>query len=153
LRQLARQELEPRLRELAAQHDLRPGRVSIRNQRSRWGFLCAGGNIALNFRLVQMPPAIRDYVLLRADASAAAESLSTLLAARRAGLPGIQRGRAMAARRGRSSSEAGGPSVHPSSMGEERCRLTRATRTTSMWRSTSGSISAPLHPHRMRSLS
>jgi predicted metal-dependent hydrolase len=64
LRRLARQELEPRLRELAAQHDLSPGRVSIRNQRSRWGSCAREGNIALNFRLVQMPPAIRDYVLL-----------------------------------------------------------------------------------------
>ena len=64
LRQLAREELEPRLRELAAQHDLRPGRVSIRNQRSRWGSCAREGNIALNFRLVQMPAAIRDYVLL-----------------------------------------------------------------------------------------
>jgi predicted metal-dependent hydrolase len=64
LRRLARQELEPRLRELAAQHDLHPGRVSIRNQRSRWGSCAREGNIALNFRLVQMPAAIRDYVLL-----------------------------------------------------------------------------------------
>ena len=64
LRRLAREELEPRLRELAAVHDLRPGRVSIRNQRSRWGSCARDGNIALNFRLVQMPPAIRDYVLL-----------------------------------------------------------------------------------------
>ena len=64
LRRVARRELEPRLRELAAQHDLRPGRVSIRNQRSRWGSCARDGNIALNFRLVQMPPAIRDYVLL-----------------------------------------------------------------------------------------
>jgi len=64
LRTLARQELEPRLRELAAEHDLRPGRVSIRNQRSRWGSCAREGNIALNFRLVQMPAAIRDYVLL-----------------------------------------------------------------------------------------
>jgi predicted metal-dependent hydrolase len=64
LRLLAREELEPRLRELAGQHDLRPGRVSIRNQRSRWGSCAREGNIALNFRLVQMPPAIRDYVLL-----------------------------------------------------------------------------------------
>src|SRR5262249_36055676 len=49
LRQLAREELEPRLRELAAQHELRPGRVSIRNQRSRWGSCAREGNIALNF--------------------------------------------------------------------------------------------------------
>ena len=64
LRRLARRELEPRLRELAARHDLQPGRVSIRNQRSRWGSCARDGNIALNFRLVQMPPDIRDYVLL-----------------------------------------------------------------------------------------
>jgi predicted metal-dependent hydrolase len=64
LRQLAREELEPRLRELAALHGLHPGRVSIRNQRSRWGSCAREGNIALNFRLVQMPPAICDYVLL-----------------------------------------------------------------------------------------
>jgi len=64
LRRLAREELEPRLRALAAVHDLRPGRVSIRNQRSRWGSCARDGNIALNFRLVQMPSPIRDYVLL-----------------------------------------------------------------------------------------
>ena len=64
LRRIAREELEPRLRDLAAAHDLAPGRVSIRNQRSRWGSCARDGNIALNYRLVQMPEAIRDYVLL-----------------------------------------------------------------------------------------
>ena len=64
LRRLAREELEPRLRALGAVNELEPGRVSIRNQRSRWGSCARDGNIALNFRLVQMPPAIRDYVLL-----------------------------------------------------------------------------------------
>lgn len=64
LRDLARVEVAPRLRELAAQHGLKPVGVSIRNQRSRWGSCGRSGRIALNFRLVQMPPAIRDYVLL-----------------------------------------------------------------------------------------
>lgn len=64
LRRLAGAELPPRLRELAALHGLAVARVSIRNQRSRWGSCARGGNIALNFRLVQMPPLIRDYVLL-----------------------------------------------------------------------------------------
>jgi predicted metal-dependent hydrolase len=64
LRTVAREELVPRLRELANEHDLRPGRVSIRNQRSRWGSCTRDGSIALNFRLVQMPEAIRDYVLV-----------------------------------------------------------------------------------------
>jgi predicted metal-dependent hydrolase len=64
LRELARTELVPRLRELAAQHGLEIGAVSIRNQRSRWGSCGRSGNIALNFRLVQMPPDVRDYVLV-----------------------------------------------------------------------------------------
>ena len=64
LRELAREVLVPRLEALAAQHQLALGRVTIRNQRSRWGSCSPGGNIALNFRLVQMPPEICDYVLI-----------------------------------------------------------------------------------------
>lgn len=64
LRELAREELAPRLAELAAMHQLTVGRVTIRNQRSRWGSCSPGGNIALNFRLVQMPAEVRDYVLI-----------------------------------------------------------------------------------------
>lgn len=64
LRQLARDELVPRLHELATMHEIPVSRVSIRNQRSRWGSCSRSGRIALNFRLVQMPPAIADYVLI-----------------------------------------------------------------------------------------
>jgi predicted metal-dependent hydrolase len=64
LRTLARERLVPRLLELARQHDLLVGRVTIRNQRSRWGSCSRNGAIALNFRLVQMPPEICDYVLI-----------------------------------------------------------------------------------------
>ena len=64
LRQLATFELVPRLHQLAAEHALQPGLVSIRNQRSRWGSCARSGNIALNFRLIQMPATVRDYVLL-----------------------------------------------------------------------------------------
>jgi predicted metal-dependent hydrolase len=64
LRALARETLIPRLHELAAQHGLTIGRVTIRNQRSRWGSCSGAGRIALNFRLVQMPPAVCDYVLI-----------------------------------------------------------------------------------------
>jgi predicted metal-dependent hydrolase len=38
--------------------------VSIRNQRTRWGSCGRDGNISLNWRLVLMPPAVRDYVLI-----------------------------------------------------------------------------------------
>jgi predicted metal-dependent hydrolase len=64
LRALARETLPARLHELAAAHGLCVARVSIRNQRSRWGSCSRNGSIAVNFRLVQMPAAIRDYVLL-----------------------------------------------------------------------------------------
>lgn len=64
LRAVAREELVPRLHRLAAQHGLDVAGVTIRDQKSRWGSCSKAGRIALNFRLVQMPPAICDYVLL-----------------------------------------------------------------------------------------
>jgi predicted metal-dependent hydrolase len=57
-------ELPARLRELAAQHGLAVARVSVRNQRSRWGSCGRDGHICLNWRLVRMPDWVRDYVLL-----------------------------------------------------------------------------------------
>jgi predicted metal-dependent hydrolase len=64
LRALAREELGPRLHALAAAHGLRVARFSIRNQRSRWGSCSRTGAIALNYRLIQMPDTVSDYVLL-----------------------------------------------------------------------------------------
>jgi predicted metal-dependent hydrolase len=64
LRQIAARELIPRLLTLAVEHGLTVTRVTIRNQRSRWGSCSSSGVIALNFRLVQMPPWVSDYVLL-----------------------------------------------------------------------------------------
>jgi predicted metal-dependent hydrolase len=64
LRALAREELGTRLHALAAEHALTVTRVTIRNQRSRWGSCSRKGAIALNYRLVQMPGTVSDYVLL-----------------------------------------------------------------------------------------
>jgi len=63
LKQLARQELPVRLRELARECGLPIAHVSIRDQRTRWGSCAASGRISLNWRLVQMPSEVRDYVL------------------------------------------------------------------------------------------
>jgi predicted metal-dependent hydrolase len=60
----ATRELPARLLELAAAHGLRVDRVSVRNQRWRWGSCSRSGHICLNWRLVRMPPPIRDYVML-----------------------------------------------------------------------------------------
>jgi predicted metal-dependent hydrolase len=64
LRELAGRELEPRLRGFAAAHGLAVRRVTVRNQRTRWGSCSRRGSISLNWRLVQMPPAVSDYILL-----------------------------------------------------------------------------------------
>lgn len=64
LRARALRELPSRLRQLAAEHSLRVKRVSIRNQKWRWGSCSPGGHIRLNWRLVAMPDWVRDYVLI-----------------------------------------------------------------------------------------
>ena len=64
LRAIAQRELIPRTRELAELHGLTVNRITIRNQETRWGSCSRSGAIALNFRLVQAPEFIRDYVVI-----------------------------------------------------------------------------------------
>jgi len=64
LRALAHQTLPPRLLALAALNNLTVSRVTVRDQRSRWGSCGRDGHICLNWRLVQMPDWVRDYVLV-----------------------------------------------------------------------------------------
>ena len=37
--------------------------MTVRNQRARWGSCSATGGISLNWRLVQTPEAVRDYII------------------------------------------------------------------------------------------
>ena len=64
LRGRARCELPAALMALAGQHGVTVTRVSIRNQRSRWGACSPRGTITLNWRLVQVPFFVREYVML-----------------------------------------------------------------------------------------
>jgi len=64
LRRLAASSLPGRLRELASPHGFEVAGVTVRDQRSRWGSCSPSGRISLNWRLVQVPPPVRDYVLL-----------------------------------------------------------------------------------------
>jgi len=63
-RWLASKELPARVLELAAQHRLAVQRVTVRNQRMRWGSCSRHGAISLNWRLVLIPVFVRDYVIL-----------------------------------------------------------------------------------------
>jgi predicted metal-dependent hydrolase len=60
----ARRELPARLMALAARFGLTVTRVSIRDQRSRWGSCSRSGHICLNWRLVTMPDWVCEYVLI-----------------------------------------------------------------------------------------
>jgi predicted metal-dependent hydrolase len=64
LRKRARVELPARLVELAAALGVSASRVSVRNQRWRWGSCSRRGHICLNWRLVAMPSWVRDYVIV-----------------------------------------------------------------------------------------
>ncbi len=64
LRMYARSWLMGRLRQHADRHGLKPGAVTVRNQRSRWGSCSSAGTISLNWRLIQAPEATADYVIL-----------------------------------------------------------------------------------------
>ncbi|MEW6303210.1 MAG: SprT family zinc-dependent metalloprotease [Verrucomicrobiota bacterium] len=64
LAKLAVGELAARTLELAAQHNLAVRRVTVRDQRSRWGSCSRQATISLNWRLIQTPPSVRDYIIL-----------------------------------------------------------------------------------------
>jgi hypothetical protein len=64
LRQLATRELPPRVLELAARHGLTVRRITVRSQKSRWGSCSRRGTISLNWRLIQTPAFVSDYICL-----------------------------------------------------------------------------------------
>ena len=59
----AKVELPARTWELAAISGVDVKHVTVRNQRSRWGSCSATGTISLNWRLIQTPDFVRDYII------------------------------------------------------------------------------------------
>ncbi len=61
---LAKVELPARAWELAATTRMNVTRVTVRDQRSRWGSCTAAGVVSLNWRLILTPESVRDYIIL-----------------------------------------------------------------------------------------
>lgn len=59
----AKVELPARTWELSAVTGVDVKHVVVRNQRARWGSCSANGTISLNWRLVQTPEFVRDYII------------------------------------------------------------------------------------------
>ena len=64
LRQMAVPELSKRVIELARTHGIQVSRISVRNQKSRWGSCSRRGTISLSWRLIQTPVFVQDYIIL-----------------------------------------------------------------------------------------
>ena len=60
----ARDILVSRLEEMAKIHNFKYARVSIKNQKTKWGSCSAKNNINLNINLTRLPDELRDYVIL-----------------------------------------------------------------------------------------
>ena len=56
--------LPARIEHYAPQLGVRPSRVTIRGQRTRWGSCSGKGTVSLNWRLMMVPSALADYVVV-----------------------------------------------------------------------------------------
>jgi predicted metal-dependent hydrolase len=60
----ARPKLEGRIKELAQKYQFTFNKLSIKNQKTRWGSCSLKNNINLNARLLHLPTELADYVIL-----------------------------------------------------------------------------------------
>jgi hypothetical protein len=64
LRQLAKVYLTKRAQQLAVEKLVQPAVIRIKDQRTRWGSCSSKKAVNLNWRLIQLPPAVADYIIL-----------------------------------------------------------------------------------------
>ena len=59
----AKATIKPLAGQLAAELGRKPNRITIRDQRTRWGSCAANGDLSFSWRLILAPPDILDYVV------------------------------------------------------------------------------------------
>lgn len=64
LRRQAKDELPPRLAELAQRYGFIYNKVTIKHNATNWGSCSTRGNINLNLNIVRLPHILRDYIIL-----------------------------------------------------------------------------------------
>jgi len=63
LRREAHAKIEPAVQDKARALDRSVGKITVRNQRSRWGSCAPSGNLSFNWRLILTPGWVLDYVV------------------------------------------------------------------------------------------
>lgn len=56
--------LDERINFYAAKMNLRPARVTVKNQKSRWGSCSSKRNINMNWRIIMAPASVIDYIIV-----------------------------------------------------------------------------------------
>jgi hypothetical protein len=63
-KEAARKVILARVEELNTHYGFRYGRIAIRSQRSRWGSCSKKGNLNFNYKIVELPQELMDYVIV-----------------------------------------------------------------------------------------
>lgn len=63
-REVARELVLSRLAYFNDHYQVSYGRVSIRNQKTRWGSCSRRGNLSFNYKIIHLPPHLADYIIV-----------------------------------------------------------------------------------------
>ena len=61
---LARELAENKVQEFNRQYNFKYGRITIRNQKSRWGSCSRRGNLSFSYRIALLPAKLSDYIIV-----------------------------------------------------------------------------------------